>query len=1661
MLDIKIRELGRQWTETRDQDVLAHYVACIRQAGEEVPFSLLVQESSLYTPLCVNAQGMEEFRHKTTGMIFVLVPAGEFMMGSEDAEKRQRVFDEPFLMAKYPWTGREWHRVTGDYPSHFPTREMVVEQYPEENHAREITPEFRMQLEDSDGKLWGDHPVESVSWDRCREVEDWINRIDFARKFDATFCPSTAPKPLPKWLAWSEIEHGNEAREVEPFPKRGDGEIDVADFGALTFPDEVERLYQAWLWNEKGERCGFQLPTESMWEYAARAGTTTRYPSGDTEADLEKIAWFGGEWANGHKAVGLKEPNNWGLHDNCGNVFEWSRCMWQRDVSNAPENGFIAHGEVCPDLPYLTNEEISSSVDSWRQNGTTEKESNSQEEVQALQPGASPLHSEGENETTATSESMRGLRSASEEDGPGQQLGSGEGECQSTGCQMASNGDRPSLSRAETRQSGDQVLPTQIPKGVDSIREGSGDQRESLRQGERVRESCGPASSASSTRSEGDSPTEQLLEVWEEPRTSVGQQESDRGGSLQGVRSGASPDNPMAVQAVSRGEETRPESGNGRVDDEGMWQRDTSDSSENGFIAHGEGCPDPTSNPFLSDTEILSIVSAASSSSEGGPASAVETRGSAPLGEPGIFNPNYFSISPEMAARIRAGSIMTVNPAFVGVVTSENLGPDPTTASAPTLVPRSVSATGTDATLAGPSTETGSPTDSGPSAGTSDDPQREHPVGETNSDALRPSPTSDSDQQQGRYADYAEMDLYPEIGMALGPYSDDAQAVGSDPTQTPASTPSVEGTGASQTPESATTATSTSASTSAVEQPGGADSSDPTSRPCASSGAAAGSSLRPSASRPTASGTRRATGSSTWASALPGGADSSDPTSTTGSHRPDITPQEEVTTTKAASVSEVPSTREPQDTGLSVTDHHGGDGSSDPTLLREAPVGTSDGSGTTNLTGVGTLAEAAQEDSSGPEWEAQGLPGEVGSSDPTPPTPSGAVPPTVQTSPTSSGTCTGHSEFPNTSSQGPDKDFQRTLSGGATGSQTESPSSPATTGTSDPSVTTPTQSGQPGGDVEPGFPSGLGGRSTQTRSSHETAAASSTSTSPLRETTQESSSVTRESPPSTPATSTPLTSPCTTRPSSMQHINVSPKGTAGTPGPEQRTSSPSESAPQAGEISTTTNADSDQPGERGDRPLASGSAPVASLEASAAPLETRSPRVEATPSSSPATPQPRSESQRSSTPAIDVLSGARVGIDPASTHPTHDIAQEEHGPTAPQPEQSGERGDSDFTTASPAYRTRSTRPPSKTEPTGLSPALSSPGELAGPTTRPSSVEGSGTETPTSVTETPGTPGCSPLSSPIVSLGSGSPGERGDSDFPHASLSDSPPSFGGSPQTISTGPQTSPTLSAPPSVSQRDALVATLGSQASESTSTVEAPGAQLLRDPAEMTRALGIPRTLMTPSEELGARGDSDFPPGTRSESSADGTRLPSSGSTSSPSSSTAPTSDTPGPTRDVSERDVDGTAQPSSATPGVEPDVGVRRALTELGRPGGAAPNTGFPRLTDKWAPLLEGIEDNRHIVAALLENEITWLNQPPEDREPFTVGKFPLFNVPLIRSPYSAIHIGNMLAEINPPRPSLAGGVWFGGGGAWLGEDARRLSDTSRRDNAYGLRVAWRSRP
>ena len=169
----------------------------------------------------------------------ILIPAGEFPMGSPDSDNnafewekpQHRVrITKPFYLGKYLLTQEQWEAVTGNNWSSFKGPK---------------------------------NPVEQVSWEDCQK---------FLGKLNAK-------------------------------SSSGAGK--------------------------------FQLPTEAQWEYACRAGSTTRYCFGDAESGLGEYAWYDGNSDRKTHPVGEKKPNGWGLYDMHGNVWEWCQ-DWYEDYKESP-----------------------------------------------------------------------------------------------------------------------------------------------------------------------------------------------------------------------------------------------------------------------------------------------------------------------------------------------------------------------------------------------------------------------------------------------------------------------------------------------------------------------------------------------------------------------------------------------------------------------------------------------------------------------------------------------------------------------------------------------------------------------------------------------------------------------------------------------------------------------------------------------------------------------------------------------------------------------------------------------------------------------------------------------------------------------------------------------------------------------------------------------------------------------------------------------------------------------------------------------------------------------------------------------------------------------------------------------------------------------------
>ncbi|CAA6603775.1 exported hypothetical protein [Rhodospirillaceae bacterium LM-1] len=83
----------------------------------------------------------------------------------------------------------------------------------------------------------------------------------------------------------------------------------------------------------------YRLLSESEWEYAARAGTGTKYSCGDNKSCLSSVAVYYANSGNRTASVGSKSPNGFGLYDMHGNVFEWTEDCWNERYAGAPGNG--------------------------------------------------------------------------------------------------------------------------------------------------------------------------------------------------------------------------------------------------------------------------------------------------------------------------------------------------------------------------------------------------------------------------------------------------------------------------------------------------------------------------------------------------------------------------------------------------------------------------------------------------------------------------------------------------------------------------------------------------------------------------------------------------------------------------------------------------------------------------------------------------------------------------------------------------------------------------------------------------------------------------------------------------------------------------------------------------------------------------------------------------------------------------------------------------------------------------------------------------------------------------------------------------------------------------------------------------------------------------
>lgn len=139
------------------------------------------------------------------------------------------------------------------------------------------------------------------------------------------------------------------ARPTQPYVEMSFGQGKEGGFPVCNVTQFAARAFCKWLYAKTGHF--YRLPTEAEWEYAARAGSKTKYFFGDDDSMLEEYAWYYKNSDGAYRKVGQKKPNAWGLYDMYGNVAEWTSDLFVEDFYSkleAKNNPYVKPTEHYP-----------------------------------------------------------------------------------------------------------------------------------------------------------------------------------------------------------------------------------------------------------------------------------------------------------------------------------------------------------------------------------------------------------------------------------------------------------------------------------------------------------------------------------------------------------------------------------------------------------------------------------------------------------------------------------------------------------------------------------------------------------------------------------------------------------------------------------------------------------------------------------------------------------------------------------------------------------------------------------------------------------------------------------------------------------------------------------------------------------------------------------------------------------------------------------------------------------------------------------------------------------------------------------------------------------------------------------------------------------------
>ncbi len=194
-----------------------------------------------------------------------------------------------------------------------------------------------------------------------------IGRFEITRAQWAEFVEATGQPEGDACITWNVANGKWEEVPGASWRRPGFAQDDDHPAGCLSLADV--RAYVAWLSAKTGQP--YRLPTEAEWEYVARAGTTTLQSWGDSfddvcdyanSSDLDRAQAHGGleaeptRFFNCHDGfvytapVGSYPPNQFGLYDVIGNIWEWVEDCYYATYEGAPSDGSAWIGDDCDRL---------------------------------------------------------------------------------------------------------------------------------------------------------------------------------------------------------------------------------------------------------------------------------------------------------------------------------------------------------------------------------------------------------------------------------------------------------------------------------------------------------------------------------------------------------------------------------------------------------------------------------------------------------------------------------------------------------------------------------------------------------------------------------------------------------------------------------------------------------------------------------------------------------------------------------------------------------------------------------------------------------------------------------------------------------------------------------------------------------------------------------------------------------------------------------------------------------------------------------------------------------------------------------------------------------------------------------------------------------------